>query len=153
MIQKIFNIDDSPQKVAIGFGLGVFFGVMPAMGPIASVFFAAILRVNKAAALAGSILTNTWLSIPAFVSAAAIGSFITNLSYKDIMNTWSVLCKNFTWQALFTFSFYDILYPVITGYVIVSSVLAFLAYTVTLAILSSIKRGKSGRRIQKMEVK
>lgn len=31
---KLHRINDSPMKIAAGFGLGVFVGVMPGMGPV-----------------------------------------------------------------------------------------------------------------------
>ncbi|MDD5669514.1 MAG: DUF2062 domain-containing protein, partial [Candidatus Omnitrophica bacterium] len=58
---KIFRINDTPRKIAFGFGLGVFLGILPGTGPVASVIVAAFLHANKAAALLGSLITNTWL--------------------------------------------------------------------------------------------
>ena len=94
---KLFRMNDEPQKVAAGLGLGVFFGVMPGMGPLAALFFALVLRVNRAAALLGSILTNTWLSIPTFVLAVKAGSLITGISCRDINLGWRSLIKDFRW--------------------------------------------------------
>lgn len=33
---KLFRINDTPQKIAQGFGLGVFLGILPGTGPIAA---------------------------------------------------------------------------------------------------------------------
>ena len=74
---KLVGIKDSPQKIALGFGLGVFCGILPGTGPMASVVLAFVFRVNKVAALAGSLLTNTWLSLVTFVLAVKIGSMVT----------------------------------------------------------------------------
>ena len=143
LYDKIFGIHDTPQKIAMGMGLGVSFGVMPAMWPVIAVFFAVIFRVNRAAALIGSLLTNTWLTIPAFFVAVLVGDLITGLSYADLARTWSDLCKNFTWQTLFKFSTFDIIVPVLIGYIIVSLVLAFVSYAAPLTILHYTKRGNS----------
>ena len=133
---KLFRINDTPQKIAVGLGLGVFFGVMPGMGPFAALFFAFIFRVNRAAALLGSILTNTWLSIPAFILAVKAGSLITGVSYKDINAGWSLLLKDFKWGSLFKLSVYNVIGPVMAGYVVVSLSIGVLAYLVALIIIS-----------------
>jgi uncharacterized protein (DUF2062 family) len=138
--EKLFKIDGTPQKVAAGLGLGVFFGVMPGMGPIIATFFAVLLRVNIAAALLGSILTNTWLSIPVFFIAATVGANITGSRYSDIANAWSVIWNNFTWQEFSGLSVYKIIFPVMIGYMIVSSVLALITYVAVFAILRYNKR-------------
>ena len=85
---KIFRIDDSPQKIALGFGLGVFLGVMPGMGPIAALAIAFLLKANRASALLGSILTNTWLSIPVFFLAVKTGAVVTGSSHEVIRSEW-----------------------------------------------------------------
>ena len=39
---KLFKINDSAQKIALGVGLGVFSGLMPGTGPAAALFLAFI---------------------------------------------------------------------------------------------------------------
>ncbi|MDI6606430.1 MAG: DUF2062 domain-containing protein, partial [Candidatus Omnitrophota bacterium] len=70
---KVFRINDSPRKVALGMGLGVFSGILPGTGPIAAVCLAFIFRANRAAALLGSLITNTWLSFFIFLVAIKTG--------------------------------------------------------------------------------
>src|SRR3989338_7559347 len=79
---KLVKIDDSPQKVALGFGLGVFCGILPGTGPMASLALAFIFRANRAAALAGSLLTNTWLSFVIFTLSLQIGAFLTQTDWQ-----------------------------------------------------------------------
>lgn len=139
---KIFGIDDSPAKVALGMGIGVFFGVMPGMGPLIAAFIAVIIKANRASALAGAILTNTWLSIPVFVIAVAIGGLITGFGSSGVSSAWSELCVNFTWRSLFTLSVYKVLIPVMAGYAAVSFTLGTIAYFATFAALryANVKR-------------
>lgn len=125
---KLFRIDDSPEKIALGFGIGVFLGVMPGLGPIAALAAALIVRANRAAALLGSILTNTWLSIPAFFLALKAGSIVTGVSYESMKNGWSSLMKDFSWDRLIHMSLNDVLVPVTAGYAIVSLCIGIAAY-------------------------
>ena len=137
---KLFRINDTPQKIAIGLGLGVFCGVMPGMGLLIALFLAFILRVNRAAALLGSLLTNTWLSIPVFLISGKAGSFLTGSNYADIAKMWSALIKNFSWRGLFELSVDKIAFPVILGYIVVSLCIGITAYLVTLGIIKIVKR-------------
>ncbi len=141
---KLFRINDTPQKIAIGIGLGVFFGVLPGMGPLAALFLAFILKVNRAGALLGSLLTNTWLSVPTFFVSVKIGSVMTGSNYEDIYKTWSVLIKNFTWGNLFQLSIYKIAIPVILGYVMVALFIGIAAYMTALGMIKAAKIKKYG---------
>ena len=67
IFDKLFKINDSAEKIALGVGLEVFSGLMPGTGPTAALFLAFIFRANRAAALLGSMLTNTWLSVVTFI--------------------------------------------------------------------------------------
>jgi uncharacterized protein len=138
---KLFRINDSPERVAFGLGIGVFFGVMPGMGPLVALFFAVILRANRAAALVGSILTNTWLSIPVFLAAAKAGSFISGSSYSYLHDQWHIFLKEFGWTALFKVSVYKLLFPVLAGYVVVSFVIGAAVYVIALLALRNRKIG------------
>lgn len=139
---RLFAIDDTPQKIAAGFGMGVFFGVMPAMGGLVAFFFAIIFKVNRASALLGGVLTNTWLSIPVFFLSARIGAAITGASYENIRAGWVGLLKNFKWAGLFKLSVFDIIAPVIIGYIAVSLIMGMLAYGAALIALKYGRRHK-----------
>jgi len=136
---KLFRINDTPQRIAIGVGLGVFCGAFPGTGPIAALFLAFVLRLNRAAALLGSILTNTWLSIPIFLISVKLGSVITSSNYADLQRAWMALMKDFRWADLFEMSFSRIVFPVLAGYLAVSFLIGVLAYTATLAATALIK--------------
>lgn len=133
--EKLVGINDSPQRIAIGFGLGVFLGILPGVGPIASLVLAALFRVNKAAAIAGSLLTNTWLSVVGFLLAIKIGAWATNNDWNEIANTYRELFKNFHWQNLFNTSFLNVISPLVIGYVLFSLVCGIAAYGVALLLL------------------
>jgi len=137
---KLFRINDSPQKVSLGFGLGVFTGILPGTGPLAALILATLLRVNKAAALLGSILTNTWLSLITIVLSIKIGAGIMGLEWRQAYNTWQQLIKNFHWKDLLNISILQLMIPVLTGYLILSFCLATVVYSGTLIILSFLKR-------------
>jgi len=129
------RINDTPQKIAWGLGLGVFLGLMPGTGPLAALTLALFFRVNKLAALLGSLLTNTWLSIATLIPAIKLGSKILNLKWLDVYNAWMLL-SNFSWSYLLRNSLYKVILPVLIGYVTMGLLFALSAYFAALVILS-----------------
>jgi uncharacterized protein (DUF2062 family) len=133
---KLVRTNDSPQKTALGFGLGVFSGILPGTGPIAAVFLASLIRVNRASALLGSLVTNTWLSFVTFLISIKIGSSLTGAAWQDIREKWALLLKNFTFAGLFKMSVLKIIFPVMLGYFVVALCCGLLSYLILVLIFS-----------------
>ena len=132
---KLFNINDSAQKSAFGVGLGVFSGLLPGTGPAAALFLAFIFRANRASALLGSLLTNTWLSLVTFILAIKLGSVILKLHWQEVSGKTQGLIHDFGWGKLFKLSFLDVLLPVIIGYMIIGFFLGLTSYFITLLLI------------------
>ena len=132
---KFFHINDSAQKIALGVALGVFSGLIPGTGPAVALFLALIFRANRAAALLGSILTNTWLSLLTFILAIKLGSVILGLHWQEVCQKAQSLISSFGWIKFFKLSFYDVLFPIIIGYVIMGLFLGLVSYFITLLII------------------
>ena len=142
---KLFRIHDTPQKIALGVGIGVFLGIIPGTGPIAAVFMALVLRVNRAAALLGSLLTNTWLSFLTFFLSIKIGAGIMRLDWQDVHRNWVQFLKDFKVITLFKSATLKIILPVIIGYLVVAFCLGLIVYLVTLSIIRQIKHENKNR--------
>jgi uncharacterized protein (DUF2062 family) len=139
---KLFRINDSPLKIAIGFGLGVFIGVMPGVGPVIALLLAFLFRVNRASALLGSILFNTWVGLISLLLSIKIGSAVMGLSYNDVYGGWNGLINNFKWDKLFEVSVYDVLIPIGIGYLIIAFTFAVVASAIVYMIARQIKTKK-----------
>jgi len=137
---KFFRINDTPQKIAGGLGLGVFMGILPGTGPIAALVLSLAFRVNRAAALLGSLITNTWLSIVTFLLAVKIGGQIMNLDWRKLQEQWLYLFKDFHWASLFQSSVINIILPVIIGYFIIAFCLGIAVYLAALLVLTIAKK-------------
>ena len=137
----LFKINDSAQKIALGVGLGVFSGLMPVTGPAAALFLAFVFRANKASALLGSLLTNTWLSLITFVLAIKVGSAILRMRWQDVYQKAQGLIHGFSWIRFFKLSFLDILLPIIIGYIIIGLFLGAAGYLATLLIIRRNSHG------------
>lgn len=142
---KLFRINDTPQRIALGLGLGVFSGILPGTGPIAALFLAFILGVNRASALLGSLLTNTWLSIVTFLLSIKIGSAILKLNWQNVYQDWKLILKNFHWPDLFKLTILKIILPVILGYFIIAFCLGFVVYLVALVTINRVKYENKSR--------
>ena len=132
---KLFHINDSAERIALGVGLGVFSGLMPGTGPAAALFLALIFRANRAAALLCSILTNTWLSLVTFILAIKLGSVILKLHWQEVYQKAQGLIHDFHWFKFIRLSFHELLMPVITGYLIIGLFLGVVSYLITLLII------------------
>lgn len=137
---KLFKINDSPQKIALGFGLGIFLGILPGTGPIASLFFAFLLRLNRASSLLGSLLVNTWINIVTFLLAIKIGSVIMGLNWQQVYNESLLVVKNLQFAGLFKLSVLKIILPLLIGYFIIGVCIGIVAYIIVLIMLTRIKR-------------
>ncbi|MFA5275338.1 MAG: DUF2062 domain-containing protein [Candidatus Omnitrophota bacterium] len=131
LYKKLFKIDDSPQKIALGFGLGVFLGIFPGTGPLAAIFLSLLLRVNRAAALIGSLLTNTWSSLIVLFLALQLGSLTLGIKWQDQPRDWG---------SLFKLSFLNVVLPIAIGYILVGLLFGFFTYLITLIIIKIAKK-------------
>jgi len=143
---KLVRINDTPQKIAVGFGIGVFLGTMPAVGPIVSLVLATVLRVNRAAALLGNLLTNAWLDIVTFLLAIKVGSFVIGVDWKDVHRNWTTFVRNHNWIDVFSLLRTDLLIPLFIGYFFIGLFLGVLSYLMTLVLVKGI-RGKPAPQI------
>ena len=141
---QLVGINDTPQRKALGLGIGVFLGIFPGMGPIAALVAAFIFKVNRAAALLGSVLTNTWFSLVSVGLAVKIGSHLMGQDGQKIKDVWDDLIEDFQWQKLTEDSVRDALLAILAGFVIVAFMVGVIAYLATLFILT--KRKKSHPR-------
>jgi uncharacterized protein len=139
---KLIKIDDSPHKIAIGFGLGVFAGVMPFAGPFVAVFLAIIFKVNKISAFLGGLITNTWITVLAFLFSIKVGSFLFRLDGNIIRDRWMALLKDFHLANFFKLSVLEIALPVLTGYIVLAFFSAIAAYGIIFIVLKIIKYKK-----------
>lgn len=138
---KIFKINDSPQKIALGLGAGVFLGILPGTGPIAAVFFASILRINTASALLGCLLVNTWINIVTFVFAIKIGSAIMGANWQQIYNESLAIFSNFRLSSLLKLPILKLILPTLLGYIIIAFFMGLLVYILAFLILNYNKKG------------
>ncbi len=147
LYQKLFKINDTPQKIALGLGLGVASGMFPGTGPLAALFLAFVFKVNRASALLGSLATNTWLSFVTFLLALRLGSAIFGVSWEVLRSETRSLFTDFHWDYLFKASFFKIVMPLLVGYILIALLFGVFVYLVSLIVVKKIKGGKKNETL------
>jgi uncharacterized protein (DUF2062 family) len=76
---KLLHVDDTPERTAAAFALGVFFGFCPLLGlhTALGVLFAFLLNLNRIAVLLGVYANLPWFLGPYYVLTTVIGARIT----------------------------------------------------------------------------
>jgi len=127
-IRRFFLIHDTPHKVAAGFALGIFWGIMPGEGVGITLITAYILRFNRLSATAGVLASNMWMTFVALPIATFIGGFIFGVSPETLINSFQKT-YGLGWKYFFTETiFLEILTPFFVGFFIVSIAIALIFY-------------------------
>jgi uncharacterized protein (DUF2062 family) len=113
---------------------------------MASIVLAYFLQVNRAAALAGSLLTNAWFSVITFALAIKIGAFLTGTRWQQLYTDAKALVSPFHWQKFFDEAALSILKPVLIGYAAVGLVSGVIVYGIVLLIVSAYRRRKKAAK-------
>ena len=64
--RAIFNVQDTPHRIALAFAFGVFMGISPFLGLhyIGGIFLAWLFRLNRLVAVIGISVNNPWTIVP-----------------------------------------------------------------------------------------
>src|SRR6266513_2416207 len=75
----LLHIEDTPERTAAAFALGVFFGFSPLLGfhTILGIVFAFLFNLNRVAVLLGVYSNLPWIIAPYYASVTLAGAKIT----------------------------------------------------------------------------
>src|SRR5262252_10530252 len=78
-LDALLHIDDTPERTAAAFALGVFFGFSPLLGfhTLLGIVFAFLLNLNRVAVLLGVYSNLPWFLGPYYAFATMVGAQIT----------------------------------------------------------------------------
>lgn len=134
-----FTLDDSAHNIAGGAALGIFLGMFPGVGLLVALAIVSVLKLNKAAAILCVLTTNTWSIVITLPLSAIIGGFLFGQSPRHLSEefyaTYNLGYNFFFNKAIF----FDLAVPLISGFFIVSAVIAFFFYIVMLILLKYFK--------------
>ena len=144
----LLHVDDTPERTAAAFAVGVFFGFSPFLGlhTILAIIAAFVLDMNRVAALLGVYSNLPWFLAPYYAIATMVGAEITGHRLPPSFRTQlgqlfelSLLQGDFWWRLFGLLK--PLLWPYTVGSLFCALVLAAAGYQLALTFLTS-------RRIQ-----
>lgn len=142
LYEELTMVNETPHRVALSFGVGVFLGILPFTGVLAAIAVALMFRLNKAAAILGSAITNTWLGLLVFGLAVKIGAHITGVEWETVSLQMKSLMKSFSLKLLQEIDIWSAFSAMLAGYFIISLILALFGYVIALIVISWHRRIK-----------
>ncbi len=146
-LDTLLHIQDTPERTAAAFALGVFFCFSPFLGlhTILSIIFAFLLNLNRVAVLLCVYSNLPWVIAPYYAFATMAGSVVTGtrvpagfrLQLSALFDL-SVFGGEF-WHRLITI-LKPLLWPYTIGSTIGALILAGIAYPLALAFVTSRRR-------------
>jgi uncharacterized protein (DUF2062 family) len=146
-LDSLLHIDDTPQRTAAAFALGVFFGFSPFLGlhTVLGILFAFLLNLNRVAVLLGVYSDLPWIIAPYYAFVTMAAATITGhrlppgfRAQVGALFDKSVLDGEF-WHQLITI-LKPLLVPYAVGSLFGALILAAIAYPLALAFVTSRRR-------------
>ncbi len=149
-LDSLLHIEDTPERTAAAFALGVFFGFSPLLGlhTVLGVIAAFLLSLNRVAVLLGVYSNLPWFLAPYYAIATMAGAELTgHHPPPDFREQVGGLFKLSLWQGDFWHRLVVVMKPLLWPYLVGSTlfavVIAIAAYQLALAFVTN-------RRLQKI---
>jgi len=152
IIHHVLHADDPPHRLALGIAIGVFVAFTPTVGfqMVISVFLAWVFRANKAVGPPIVWITNPATMIPIYYSCYVVGRLI--LQHEPVRARWWRELAHppegwwegvvFYWQR-----FTHIAVPLWVGCLLVSTILGYISYRISLSAISAYRMRRWGQLV------
>lgn len=143
-LDALLRVDDTPERTAAAFAVGIFFGFSPFIGlhTILAIGAAFILRLNRVAVLLGVYSNLPWIIVPYYTFATILGAAVTRQrlppGFRDrLVDLFDLSFHDWSfWQQVS-----DLLRPLVWPYAIGSTAgalaIAAASYPMALALIRS----------------
>jgi uncharacterized protein (DUF2062 family) len=146
-LDVLLHIEDSPERTAAAFAIGIFFGFSPFLGvhTLLALIVAFVLNLNRVAVLLGVYANLPWFLAPYYAIATMAGAEITRQPLPlDLRAKFGALFAlslwhGDFWRRLFVFM-RPLLWPYTVGSMLCAVVLAMAAYQLALTFVTSRRR-------------
>jgi uncharacterized protein len=136
-LRRLLALDDTPERIALAFAVGVFLAFSPLLGlhTVLGLAIAFLFGLNRVALLIGLFVNNPWTLVPIYAAGAYIGGLILGYPAQTAVPDfgWSELCKTQFWVELGRQ--WRLLIPMVLGSFILSVFFAILSYPLALYLL------------------
>ena len=142
-LKALLNLDDTPERTALSFSVGVFLAFSPFIGlhAVIGLGVAFAFRLNKLAMMLG-VFSNPWVLLPFYAFSTWFGMQITGMDGIE-------LPADLTLRSIFTQEFlawmatqWRLLIPAFLGSMILSVALGLAAYPISLRAIRKFRRSR-----------
>jgi uncharacterized protein (DUF2062 family) len=143
-ISQLLQLDDTPHRIALAFGIGVWLAFFPILGihTILGLLIAFVFRLNRPAILAGIYISNPWTLAPLYMAGTVLGCELLGVSADGLVAIdWSLHGRAF-YRALFE-NLRPYVWPFVIGNTALGIAGGLLGYVVLRQILA--RRRAAGR--------
>lgn len=148
-LEALLHIDDTPERTAAAYALGIFFGFSPFLGfhTILALALAFLLNLNRVAVLLGVYSNLPWIIGPYYTFATMMGAVLTRTRLppgfrQRLIDLFELSFTDGTFWRRVGSLLQPLLWPYTIGSLIASVALAFAAYPLALAFVRSRRRRK-----------
>jgi uncharacterized protein (DUF2062 family) len=136
LLRQVLHLQESPQRTALAFSIGVFIAFSPAYGlhMALAVLCSWLFGLNFVALLAGAFVNNPWTFVPILGATYWTGALLLGRTDSPAF-TWQDMSFAGMYQQIIPYAL-----PFILGGVVLSIVGALLTYPTAYAVISKYRR-------------
>ena len=131
LIQAFLHLDDTPQRIAAAFAVGVYLAFHPLFGlhTLMALGIAFAFRLSRAAVLIGIYVNNPWTIAPMYLAGTTLGCWILGVPLDGLSGLeWDL--DNRSFYRLLIAGLRPYLWPYVLGNTILGIVCGLIAYVV-----------------------
>jgi hypothetical protein len=145
-LRNFVTLDDSPERIALAFSIGVFISFSPLLGlhTLIGMFIAMSFGLNRMAMLTGTWINNPWTLLPIYSAATYVGQKLAGFHDASL----PIFRLHEMWHIRYWLGIahdWRFLKPLLLGSTVFSFVAGGLAYAITLLWLRHMKSVRERR--------
>lgn len=139
--EVLFHVEDSPHRIALSFGLGVFIAFSPLLGlhTVMALGIAIAFRLSKAAIIVGIYVNNPWTIAPMYMAGTLLGCAFLGVSTDELADI-RFDEHGWTFYRTLAHQLEPYLWPFVVGNTLLGIVFGLLAYFVLRRVLERRRR-------------
>jgi len=151
LIKKLLHIEDTPERTAFAFSIGIFLGFSPFLGfhTLAGLAIAFLFKLNRVAILLGVWTNGPWWLIPYYTAGTCLGMWVVR--FRIDRTTVQEIFKSAAGQGFMSSQFWSrissqwgLLLSFTVGSLILSTFLALAVYPLALRWIRFYRSHKKG---------
>jgi uncharacterized protein (DUF2062 family) len=135
-VELFLHLDDTPRRIAIAFGVGVYIAFHPLLGlhTVMALAIAFAFRLSRAAMIAGIYVNNPWTIAPLYAAGTSLGCWLLGVPLAGLgAIQWNLDHPDF-YHLLYA-GLRPYLWPYVVGNTVLGMIAGFAAYALVRPIL------------------